>query len=99
MEDAPPMQPFSNSSQYTHNIANAMKVAQDVKAAKNAQDASASQRMRDARCELCCDLIENATRVPCCGKCFCRECILVGLISMKGNNINLHYFKFLSFAC
>jgi hypothetical protein len=53
---------------------------------KDAQlrDAVAATPAHDARCALCCDLLENPMLAPCCGQCFCRECIQVGLLSMKG---------------
>eukprot|EP00026_Physarum_polycephalum_P000815 Phypoly_transcript_00816.p1 GENE.Phypoly_transcript_00816~~Phypoly_transcript_00816.p1 ORF type:complete len:1274 (+),score=280.63 Phypoly_transcript_00816:101-3922(+) len=55
---------------------------------KDAQlrDAVAVTPAHDARCALCCDLLENPMLAPCCGQCFCRECILVGLLSMKDSD-------------
>lgn len=59
--------------------------------------AQTQAQAQDARCELCCDFLENATLAPCCRKCFCRECILVGLLSMKGNY--KHQYFIIHYGC
>jgi len=60
------------------------KLVEDAKRAEaQLQDAAALTPARDARCALCCDLLESPMVAPCCSQCFCKECILVGLLSMK----------------